>query len=74
MNNYKSIFTELKAMIVENRSNKHLFRCKVCLDKAVSVVFLPCGHLVCCKDCALQIRKCPICRKFVAGTVRINVL
>ncbi|KAM5145353.1 E3 ubiquitin-protein ligase XIAP isoform 2-T2 [Mantella aurantiaca] len=35
--------------------------CKVCMDKAVSVVFIPCGHLVVCTDCAEVLDKCPIC-------------
>ncbi|KAM9326090.1 E3 ubiquitin-protein ligase XIAP isoform 1-T1 [Gastrophryne carolinensis] len=35
--------------------------CKVCMDKAVSVVFIPCGHLVTCSDCADALDKCPIC-------------
>ncbi|NXU65212.1 BIR protein, partial [Horornis vulcanius] len=26
--------------------------CKVCMDKEVSIVFIPCGHLVVCKECA----------------------
>ncbi|XP_063793314.1 E3 ubiquitin-protein ligase XIAP isoform X1 [Pseudophryne corroboree] len=35
--------------------------CKVCMDKAVSIVFIPCGHLVVCSDCAEALDKCPIC-------------
>ncbi|XP_055971072.1 baculoviral IAP repeat-containing protein 3-like isoform X1 [Sorex fumeus] len=44
--------------------------CKVCMDKEVSIVFIPCGHLVVCKDCAPALRKCPICRGIIKGTVR----
>ncbi|XP_077749376.1 baculoviral IAP repeat-containing protein 3 isoform X2 [Canis aureus] len=44
--------------------------CKVCMDKEVSIVFIPCGHLVVCRDCAPSLRKCPICRGTVRGTVR----
>ncbi|XP_047375641.1 baculoviral IAP repeat-containing protein 3 isoform X2 [Sciurus carolinensis] len=44
--------------------------CKVCMDKEVSIVFIPCGHLVVCKDCAPSLRKCPICRGTIKGTVR----
>lgn len=35
--------------------------CKVCMDKSISVVFIPCGHLVTCNVCAEAISKCPIC-------------
>ncbi|XP_048348256.1 baculoviral IAP repeat-containing protein 2 [Sphaerodactylus townsendi] len=44
--------------------------CKVCMDKEVSIVFIPCGHLVVCKECAPSLRKCPICRSTIKGTVR----
>ncbi|XP_031816932.1 baculoviral IAP repeat-containing protein 3 isoform X2 [Sarcophilus harrisii] len=44
--------------------------CKVCMDKEVSVVFIPCGHLVVCKECSSSLRKCPICRSTIKGTIR----
>nr|XP_054497160.1 E3 ubiquitin-protein ligase XIAP isoform X4 [Agelaius phoeniceus] len=37
--------------------------CKICMDKDVSVVFIPCGHLVACKECAQLLNECPLCRK-----------
>lgn len=43
--------------------------CKVCLDQAVSVVFVPCGHLV-CTQCAPNLHLCPICRAPVRSCVR----
>jgi len=42
--------------------------CKVCLDKSVDTVLLPCGHACCCYGCSVKIKfstwdaKCPICR------------
>lgn len=62
---------ELMSILAENRDTKRLFLCKVCFDKDVSIVFLPCGHLACCKDCAPQLKTCPICREVVLGTVKI---
>ncbi|XP_059390554.1 baculoviral IAP repeat-containing protein 2-like [Carassius carassius] len=44
--------------------------CKVCMDKEVNIVFIPCGHLVVCKECAPSLSKCPICRGLVKGAVR----
>ncbi|NXF93784.1 BIR7B protein, partial [Eubucco bourcierii] len=44
--------------------------CKVCMDRDVSVVFVPCGHLVACRDCALNLRLCPICRAVIQESVR----
>ncbi|NXS64417.1 XIAP ligase, partial [Brachypteracias leptosomus] len=36
--------------------------CKICMAKDISVVFIPCGHLVVCKDCAEAFHECPLCR------------
>ncbi|KAM8776350.1 LOW QUALITY PROTEIN: baculoviral IAP repeat-containing protein 7 [Rhynchonycteris naso] len=43
--------------------------CKVCLDRAVSIVFVPCGHLV-CAECAPKLQLCPICRAPIHSCVR----
>ncbi|KAF4078333.1 hypothetical protein AMELA_G00198060 [Ameiurus melas] len=44
--------------------------CKVCMDKPVSMVFIPCGHLVVCSDCAASLQHCPICRAVIRGSMR----
>ncbi|NXK47889.1 XIAP ligase, partial [Chauna torquata] len=35
--------------------------CKICMAKNISVVLIPCGHLVACKECAEAVNKCPLC-------------
>ncbi|XP_078426952.1 baculoviral IAP repeat-containing protein 8-like [Cetorhinus maximus] len=52
------------------RQLKNERTCKVCLDKEVSIVFIPCGHLVVCRDCAPNLQNCPICRALIRGSVR----
>lgn len=44
--------------------------CKVCMDKMVSMVFIPCGHLAVCSECAAILRHCPICRAVIRGSMR----
>ncbi|VDI35401.1 baculoviral IAP repeat-containing protein 2/3 [Mytilus galloprovincialis] len=61
---------EAEKILEENQQLKEQRLCKVCLDLDVSIAFLPCGHIVCCKDCAPAMRKCPICRKYIKGTVK----
>lgn len=46
--------------------------CKVCLEEDSNRVFLPCGHLVCCKSCSDQIRDCPICRERIIALVKMQ--
>ncbi|KAM7125623.1 baculoviral IAP repeat-containing protein 7 [Molossus nigricans] len=43
--------------------------CRVCLDRAVCVVFVPCGHLA-CVQCAASLQLCPICRAPIQSCVR----
>ncbi|OWF56464.1 Baculoviral IAP repeat-containing protein 7-A [Mizuhopecten yessoensis] len=57
----------------ENQALRDRKTCKVCLDEEASIVFLPCGHLVTCPMCASALRKCPICRTFIRGTVKAIV-
>ncbi|XP_015918264.1 putative inhibitor of apoptosis isoform X1 [Parasteatoda tepidariorum] len=44
--------------------------CKICMDKEVGVVFLPCGHLLACTECAGAMELCPMCRKPIQATIR----
>ncbi|XP_077295172.1 putative inhibitor of apoptosis [Arctopsyche grandis] len=54
----------------ENKLLRDARTCKICLDSEVSVVFLPCGHLVSCIACATGLLQCPICRGNIKGIVR----
>ncbi|KAK3099468.1 hypothetical protein FSP39_004935 [Pinctada imbricata] len=59
-----------KTLIAENRQLKEQQICKICMDEDISIVFLPCGHMVTCVNCAPAVRKCPLCRRFIKGTVK----
>jgi len=54
----------------ENARLKEQRTCKICMDGEVGVVFLPCGHLCCCVNCAPALKDCPVCRRKIQGTVR----
>ncbi|KAK7088913.1 uncharacterized protein [Littorina saxatilis] len=45
--------------------------CKMCQTNEVNVLFLPCGHLVSCAQCAPALRTCAMCRQPVRGSVRV---
>ncbi|XP_022736733.1 uncharacterized protein LOC111289728 isoform X2 [Durio zibethinus] len=36
--------------------------CRVCFEREISVVLLPCRHRILCSTCCEKCRKCPICR------------
>ncbi|XP_059160175.1 inhibitor of apoptosis protein-like isoform X2 [Physella acuta] len=64
---YKESLSRIKE---RNNQLRQQTVCKICMDREVAVVFLPCGHLVSCSDCAAAMKDCPVCRKVVKGTVR----
>jgi hypothetical protein len=49
------------------------FNCKICMDKSIEVVLIPCGHLCLCAACADSMRDktCPICRTAVRQQVNV---
>lgn len=54
-------------------------KCCVCKDKTRSVIFLPCKHLVCCKDCAelsMKQNSCvfPSCKSEIKSVLTANLL
>ena len=66
----ESLDFETKKLRQENRQLKDQRMCKVCMDAEANIVFLPCGHLVCCANCAPALRNCAVCRSKIRGTVR----
>lgn len=60
-----------KTLLTENEEFKEQKTCKICCEEIVSIVFLPCGHLVCCAQCSPALKNCPVCRNEIKGTVRV---
>ncbi|KAK3605776.1 hypothetical protein CHS0354_033981 [Potamilus streckersoni] len=44
--------------------------CKICMERKIDLVFLPCGHLMCCQVCGQSLRICPICRAKINGSAK----
>lgn len=65
-------FESLKAKSLEeeNRRLREQTQCKICLDEKLAIVFLPCGHLVCCTQCAPGLHQCPECHGTIKGSVK----
>jgi len=56
--------------------NKEMKTCKVCMERQIDCVLMPCGHLCCCTDCATDMRKrgialCPICSKPASSSIKV---
>lgn len=46
--------------------------CIICCDQPRGLVFIPCGHLVSCGRCCVQLNSCPTCRSEIKGLVTIK--
>ncbi|CAG2244792.1 unnamed protein product [Mytilus edulis] len=60
----------IRSLKEENQNLRDQQTCKICLQEPVSIAFLPCGHLATCNNCAPMLRRCPICRTFIKGTIK----
>lgn len=47
--------------LVEERLTEAL-TCVICADNIIDSMFLPCGHITACRQCAEQCDRCPLCR------------
>lgn len=48
-------------------------QCKICMDRDICIVFIPCGHLVSCNKCSQALIKCPICCRVIAQKVKTYI-
>ncbi|XP_053391864.1 baculoviral IAP repeat-containing protein 2-like [Mercenaria mercenaria] len=60
----------IETLLEENHRLKENQMCKICLDSRADVIFLPCGHMVSCPQCAPALVKCPVCRQTVNGQLK----
>lgn len=45
--------------------------CVVCLDLAVQMLFIPCGHMCCCFTCQISLIECPMCRAPIESRIKV---
>ena len=50
--------------------NMKLLECKICMEKVVNIMLIPCGHCF-CLNCSNTFTHCPICRSLVESKANI---
>lgn len=45
--------------------------CQICMDTEVATAFCPCGHVVCCVECSVMCKECPLCRRQITYAQRV---
>ena len=56
---------------LQNRLTER-YECKICFERAVEAIFLPCGHALCCTACADTQKTCPVCSEGVAAITVVH--
>lgn len=51
-----------------------IYECKLCMERLVEIVFLPCGHTLSCKKCATSCRVCPVCTSHIDSHTSIHIM
>jgi E3 ubiquitin-protein ligase MYLIP len=41
------------------------FTCHLCADSEINTVLVPCGHMICCSECADKLSSCPLCKQCI---------
>lgn len=57
----------------ENSELRNKTMCKICSRRQVSLVFMPCGHLVCCAECGQSVSACLICSLPVEKKIHVFI-
>ncbi|XP_064616236.1 baculoviral IAP repeat-containing protein 2-like [Liolophura sinensis] len=60
-------------LLVENQRLKEQMKCKVCMDRDVTIALLPCSHLVTCDQCCVDLTYCPLCHQTIAARVKTYI-
>ncbi|XP_046582213.1 putative inhibitor of apoptosis [Haliotis rubra] len=66
-----TIVPSSQSLAEQNKRLRERRTCKICKTEIVSELFLPCGHLVTCSNCAPKVTECCVCRKTILGTVKV---
>ncbi|TKY69408.1 RING finger protein B [Spatholobus suberectus] len=45
--------------------------CRVCFEKQINIVLLPCRHHILCSTCCQKCKRCPICRVFIEERIAV---
>merc|ERR1712062_21475 len=65
MQSYEKLKSESEKMKVKTQELEEARLCKICMEKEICFVFIPCGHICTCENCAVNgdLKNCPICRE-----------
>lgn len=50
------------------------YECKLCMERPIQCVLLPCGHTLSCSVCGVKLAHCPLCEVIVTGRTVLHLM
>lgn len=65
----------VRDVVKDLNAHKRAVMCKICFAREVSILYMPCGHIVSCGRCHLSLstRECSVCRDNIKGIVACHL-
>ena len=63
--------TKTAQMMIENMELKAMRMCRVCKKRDSDRLLFPCQHMVCCQECVVTCKHCPVCGRFVVSYMQV---
>ena len=60
--------------IVTDTEITQKYECKLCMERFIEIVFLPCGHALACRKCAKSCIVCPVCALHINLQTSIHMM
>lgn len=48
--------------------------CKICFERDMCMIWLPCHHIMCCEKCSSQLTYCAVCRQRIRNKEKVYIL
>jgi hypothetical protein len=75
--NFNENSTSIKGPIEVPTAPSQIFQtereCVICLDETPDTIFIPCGHVISCADCAAAVSECPVCRTEISKKLPLSM-
>lgn len=69
----KFVATKIKREYCDDGIEEDSIICKICWKEPVKVIFIPCGHVISCIQCAVSLEQCAICRQTLNSIMRVYI-
>jgi hypothetical protein len=60
-----------KGVTYWEKADQEMRFCSICWENEAEAVFVDCGHMLACMECARPLRDCPVCRRSIKQVVKL---